>query len=390
MTPPPSNDYVNNNNNSNNSDVNAGAVIIFDWDDTILPSSYVDRSQCDNVGELPKHARSLFREIEICTERCLAAAACHGEVSMSCSIPPARGRPLHNATPSVPWSASHIVPRPSLVLTRFHPHPATQVIIITNSDEGWVKYSAERYLPNLIPVLKRYRIVSARTRYERFYPNQPLCWKAAAFAHEVNEHFVTVEESRRLLERECGHAGRGPTSSSSLPDGCPEDGSLHDLDMASTDVSSLDDSSLEGEGSICSSSSSPGAGGDGIVVVARHPPPVPNPRREIVSIGDSIEERTAVRIVSDQLDAVPKSVKFLTNPTPTQIIGQLAMMTHHMTYVCEHDADLDLEISTRQAEKCASGYLARRGGSVDVGGETASPSSTSILGRILGTTDESA
>ena len=42
-------------------------------------------------------------------------------------------------------------------------------------------------MPNLVPVIAKYRIVSARTRYERFYPNQPLCWKAAAFAHEVNE-----------------------------------------------------------------------------------------------------------------------------------------------------------------------------------------------------------
>ena len=76
MTPPPSND------NDNNND-NAGAVIIFDWDDTILPSSYVDRSQCDNLSELPSHTRALFREIEICTEKCLSAAACHGEVSTS-------------------------------------------------------------------------------------------------------------------------------------------------------------------------------------------------------------------------------------------------------------------------------------------------------------------
>ena len=64
-----------------------------------------------------------------------------------------------------------------------------QVIIITNSDDGWVKYSCERYLPRLLPVIARYRVVSARTQYECFYPSQPLCWKAAAFAHEVNECF---------------------------------------------------------------------------------------------------------------------------------------------------------------------------------------------------------
>lgn len=76
MTPPPSND---------------SAVIIFDWDDTILPSSFVDRSQSDNLSELPPHTRALFREIEICTEKCLAAAASHGEVSPL--IPSTKSRP---------------------------------------------------------------------------------------------------------------------------------------------------------------------------------------------------------------------------------------------------------------------------------------------------------
>jgi hypothetical protein len=60
------------------------AVIIFDWDDTILPSSFVDKCQADNLNELPQHFRGLFREIEICTETCLAEAAKHGEVR--CSI----------------------------------------------------------------------------------------------------------------------------------------------------------------------------------------------------------------------------------------------------------------------------------------------------------------
>lgn len=276
-----------------------------------------------------------------------------------------------------------------------HIQTITQVLIITNSDEGWVKYSAERWLPNLIPILANYRIISARTRYEKFYPNQPLCWKAAAFAHEANEHFCALEDARALLERECSHrlsTGGSTTASSYSSPGVVSDGdSIQDIDMASTDVSSHmtgenDDSSLEEE------SDSPGgamsAGGEeeggwvGEVVSSlpssftattleeqttpSAPPPTPimlsqSMKREIVSFGDSIEERTAVRIVSDQLDATPKSVKFLTNPTPNQIIGQLVMLTHHMTYVGEHKSDLDLEISSRQAEKCATGYLRRRG-----------------------------
>jgi len=62
-------------------DDNTAVIIIFDWDDTILPSSFVDRSNADNISELPPTMRATFREIEVCTEKCLAAAACHGEVS---------------------------------------------------------------------------------------------------------------------------------------------------------------------------------------------------------------------------------------------------------------------------------------------------------------------
>ncbi|KAL7488452.1 hypothetical protein ACHAW6_015447 [Cyclotella cf. meneghiniana] len=255
---------------------NNNSIIIFDWDDTICPSSFVDRAQVDNYKKLPKKYHSLFAEIEKCAEKCLAEASKYGEV-----------------------------------------------IIITNSDDGWVKYSAERYLPALLPILKKYRIVSARTRYEKFYPSQPLCWKAAAFAHEANEHFCQVEDARLLDE-------------------CSK-GDIPEMDAVSTDDESMGSHS---------SSESPGWQQAKEEVVSFR-------RREIISFGDSMEERTAVKIVSDQLDSTPKSVMFLSNPTPTQIIGQLTMLTHHMSFVCNNASNLDLEISMKQAEKCAKGYLAK-------------------------------
>ena len=58
------------------------AVIIFDWDDTILPSSFVDKVQADTFRDLPQQYHSIFREIETCAEECLSAAAQHGEVSV--------------------------------------------------------------------------------------------------------------------------------------------------------------------------------------------------------------------------------------------------------------------------------------------------------------------
>lgn len=322
-------------------------MIIFDWDDTILPSSFVDKAQADNLADLPQQYHNIFREIEACSEKCLAAAAKHGEV-----------------------------------------------ILITNSDEGWVKYSAERYLPGLLPVLKNYRIISARTRYEKFYPNQPLCWKAAAFAHEVNEHFCHLEEAHELLDRECSHGmsdDHAPPGRSMRGGGRFDNESLPDMDLASTDDSSLEDNSIssaeaESPGGGCrfDAAKFPGGAASMAADAVSSTPHTTSIAREIISFGDSIEERTAVKIVSDQLDALPKSVKFLNNPTPCQIVGQLTMLTHHMKFVCENEEELDLEISSKQAEKCAQGYLARRGMSVPEGLKKSSDSPT-ILQRILGT-----
>lgn len=57
------------------------AMLIFDWDDTILPSSFLDKAQAENIDELPQQFHDLFREIETCAEKCLSAATKHGEVS---------------------------------------------------------------------------------------------------------------------------------------------------------------------------------------------------------------------------------------------------------------------------------------------------------------------
>ena len=192
------------------------------------------------------------------------------------------------------------------------------MIIITNSDEGWVKYSAEKFVTRLLPFLEKYKIISARTRYEKFYPMSSLCWKAAAFAHEVNELF------------ELNGAYSDNYSEKSYDS------------LALTDVSSASDDSL-----------SPHSGSSS------------SPKREIISFGDGMEERTAVRIVAEQLGSIPKSVMFLQSPTPVQIIGQLVMLTTHMKYVCHHETNLDLEISLEQADSCAERHIKKLGLRVD-------------------------
>jgi len=264
------------------------AVIIFDWDDTICPSSFVDQWKFDTFRELPLHFQNIFLEVGRCAERCLDAASRHGTV-----------------------------------------------IIITNSDDGWVKFSAERFVPNLLPCLGRYQIVSARTRYERFYPNQPLCWKAAAFAHEVNEIY------------QCCGSNNTPVDCDDSNTSTPSLVSTDDSNTSTPSLVSTDDSSSESSWS-CPPPSSKKPSSKNIYTTCKR-----ERNKQVISFGDSMEERTAVKIVASQLHALSKSVMFVTMPSPMQLIGQLNLLTTYMDFVCQHPSNLDLEINPEQAKKSA-------------------------------------
>ncbi len=66
--------------------------------------------------------------------------------------------------------------------------------IITNASEGWVESSAKKYLPNIIKLFKKVKIISARTAYENQFPNDNKLWKLAVFrdiANLYNKNIVT-------------------------------------------------------------------------------------------------------------------------------------------------------------------------------------------------------
>jgi len=52
--------------------------------------------------------------------------------------------------------------------------------IITNAGEGWVQFSAEKFMPSLTPVLQKIKIISARARYEHLTSDYTK-WKLHAF-----------------------------------------------------------------------------------------------------------------------------------------------------------------------------------------------------------------
>jgi len=67
-----------------------------------------------------------------------------------------------------------------------------QTLIITNAQEGWVETSAEMWCPSLLPLLQKIRVVSARSRYEDVYPMDPMKWKIETFRDVQREFDSTV------------------------------------------------------------------------------------------------------------------------------------------------------------------------------------------------------
>jgi hypothetical protein len=75
-----------------------------------------------------------------------------------------------------------------------------ETLIVTNGNATWVQDSAQRFLPGLLPILSKLRVVSARALYEDAYPRDPFMWKLAAFEHLLTkERHIRAEPGVNLV-----------------------------------------------------------------------------------------------------------------------------------------------------------------------------------------------
>jgi hypothetical protein len=125
-------------------------LIIFDWDDTILPSHWLRAQglELDGIRPSPEQWEMLNRLAASATET-LNAACCKGTV-----------------------------------------------ILVTNAEHGWVELSCARYLPSLLSMLSGLRVISARSMYERHGVISPFEWKRLAFEQEIGR-FCKHEEAQK-------------------------------------------------------------------------------------------------------------------------------------------------------------------------------------------------
>jgi hypothetical protein len=73
-------------------------------------------------------------------------------------------------------------------------------IVITNAETGWVELSCKKFLPRVLPVLSRLRVLSARSTFEALAPDSPSDWKVHAFHQEIGAAYAgRAPEARRNL-----------------------------------------------------------------------------------------------------------------------------------------------------------------------------------------------
>jgi len=60
-----------------------------------------------------------------------------------------------------------------------------KIIIITNAEKGWIELSCEKFLPKILPLLSKIKIVSAKSSYIKI-SNSPFIWKELAFRVQID------------------------------------------------------------------------------------------------------------------------------------------------------------------------------------------------------------
>jgi len=73
------------------------------------------------------------------------------------------------------------------------------VHIVTNAETGWVQMSAQKFIPGVVPVLSKVKVVSARSTYEAMFPDAPLKWKFYAFQEKLASSFTELKTEKNVI-----------------------------------------------------------------------------------------------------------------------------------------------------------------------------------------------
>ena len=114
---------------------NHNSLIIFDWDDTLLPTTFLTQG-------------GIFNENLILSE---------------------------NDNRKIEKLEKSVLNLLNMSITK------GDVYIITNAGLGWVEYSAQKFYPSVFEILPKIKIISARGEFEKVYPGDSRKWKLQTF-----------------------------------------------------------------------------------------------------------------------------------------------------------------------------------------------------------------
>jgi hypothetical protein len=138
-------------------------LIIFDWDDTLLASSFLSAKgyRLDTEKSKIVDVDGGLRDLEQSIIAVLTLALQYGDVH-----------------------------------------------IVTNAETGWVQLSAAKFIPAVVPLLNRVTVLSARSTYEGRYPDAPLKWKYYAFQDKLAPLFADPKKQKNILSFGDSHVER--------------------------------------------------------------------------------------------------------------------------------------------------------------------------------------
>lgn len=82
------------------------------------------------------------------------------------------------------------------------------VHIVTNGETGWVQLSAQKFLPSVVPLLEKVRVLSARSAFEAMFPDSPMKWKFHAFQESLADLYADDNCVKNVLSFGDSHAER--------------------------------------------------------------------------------------------------------------------------------------------------------------------------------------
>lgn len=139
-------------------------IIIFDWDDTLLPTTFLTPGgEYNDQMVLSNSESEQFKLMEKAVYKVLTLALEKGDT-----------------------------------------------YIITNAAPGWVEFTSNKYYPSIIRLLQKVKVMSARGGYEKLYPKDYRQWKIQTFLEmkkDFDSYIVTniICMGDSMIEMEAGH-----------------------------------------------------------------------------------------------------------------------------------------------------------------------------------------